>query len=403
MVEHHPDFPHAGTRAAICRFGAQGLCATVCAIACILAALNAVPPAASAQTRATAADIRGSVRDESEAVVPGVAVMVANPAAGIVRTAMTGADGRFSVPALPVGMYAVRAELVRVRVQVLKTRRPHGGISRGRIDHAASLSRHRTGSPSWRPSPRRSTPRRPRSPRVVSQQQIDNLPINGRNFISFAVITPGVNFDRSRNQGAAATSGLVFAGQRPRSNNITVDGLDNNDATVGSVRATFSQEAIREFQVLTNSYSAEFGKAAGGVLNIVTRSGTNTFDGNAFLYFRDKSLNARGYFEQLRLLPATPIELREGAVRPEAVRRHVRWSAQEGPQLLLPVVRAARRRQPRTLVTIDDTTLVADPPADRRSARRRRSCGRPAFPIETGHVPVRDRKAPSSWQSSITA
>ena len=110
---------------------------------------------------------------------------------------------------------------------------------------------------------------------VVSQQQIDSLPINGRNFISFSVITPGVTTDRTPQQGASATSGLTFAGQRARSNNITVDGLDNNDAAVGGVRATFSQEAVREFQVLTNSYSAEFGKASGGVVNIVTKSGTN--------------------------------------------------------------------------------------------------------------------------------
>ena len=111
---------------------------------------------------------------------------------------------------------------------------------------------------------------------MVSQQQIENLPINGRNFISFSVITPGVSTDQTPQQGASATSGLTFAGQRARSNNITVDGLDNNDITVGSVRATFSQEAVREFQVLTNSYSAEFGKASGGVVNIVTKSGTNT-------------------------------------------------------------------------------------------------------------------------------
>src|SRR3990172_11513429 len=99
--------------------------------------------------------------------------------------------------------------------------------------------------------------------------------ISGRNFISFWVIPPGVTTDRTPQQGASATSGLTFAGQRARSNNITVDGVDNNDATVGSVRAVFSQEAVREFQVLTNPYSAEFGKASGGVVNIVTKSGTN--------------------------------------------------------------------------------------------------------------------------------
>ena len=86
---------------------------------------------------------------------------------------------------------------------------------------------------------------------LVNQQQIDSLPINGRNFISFSVITPGVTTDRTPQQGSTLTSGLSFTGQRARSNNIMVDGLDNNDLVVGAVRATFSQEAIREFQVLT--------------------------------------------------------------------------------------------------------------------------------------------------------
>src|SRR5262249_26149760 len=93
---------------------------------------------------------------------------------------------------------------------------------------------------------------------LISQRQIDALPINGRNFISFSVITPGVAPDHTPQQGASITSGLSFGGQRARGNNIMVDGFDNNDVFVGAVRATFSQEAVREFQVLPNSYTAEF-------------------------------------------------------------------------------------------------------------------------------------------------
>src|SRR5205085_2046821 len=133
---------------------------------------------------------------------------------------------------------------------------------------------------------------------VVGQEQIDSLPTNGRNFLSFTVITPGVTTDRTPQQGASATSGLSFGGQRARSNNIMVDGVDNNDPIVGAVRATFSQEAIQEFQVLTNSYSAEFGKASGGVVNIITRSGTNDLKGNAFYFFRNDSLNEKSIFER---------------------------------------------------------------------------------------------------------
>src|SRR4029078_4264971 len=133
---------------------------------------------------------------------------------------------------------------------------------------------------------------------VVSRDQIERLPSNGRNFMSFSVITPGVSIDHTPQQGVTTTYGLSFTGQRGRSNNVMVDGLDNNDPVVGAVRATFSQEAVREFQVLTNSYSAEFGKASGGVVNIVTKSGTNEISGNAFAFVRDDSLNAKDHFEQ---------------------------------------------------------------------------------------------------------
>src|SRR5262249_60130038 len=110
---------------------------------------------------------------------------------------------------------------------------------------------------------------------VINQEQIDSLPINGRNFIGFSILTPGVTTDRTPQQGASATSGLSFGGQRARSNNIMVDGYDNNDHVVGAVRATFSQEAIQEFQVLTNSYSAEFGKASAGAATTLTPPAPN--------------------------------------------------------------------------------------------------------------------------------
>jgi hypothetical protein len=131
---------------------------------------------------------------------------------------------------------------------------------------------------------------------VIGQEQIDSLPTNGRNFLSFSVLTPGVTTDRTPQQGASATSGLTFGGQRARSNNIMVDGLDNNDPIVGSVRATFSQEAVREFQVVTNQFAPEFGVAGGGLVNVVSRSGTNDYHGNLFYFMRNESLDGRNAF-----------------------------------------------------------------------------------------------------------
>ena len=219
---------------------------------------------------------------------------------------------------------------------------------------------------------------------VVSQQQIENLPINGRNFISFSVITPGVSSDQTPQQGASATSGLTFAGQRARSNNITVDGLDNNDITIGSVRAVFSQEAVREFQVLTNSYSAELGKAAGGVVNIVTRSGTNRPSGNAFFFGRDKALNAKNHFE--KFAPDGSRIDREKAPFSQK---------QFGGILGGPIVRdktfyfASFERldaSASNFVTIDDTTPIIVPGRSATFTAAQILSGA-GFPVETGNVP----------------
>ena len=176
---------------------------------------------------------------------------------------------------------------------------------------------------------------------------------------------------------------MSFAGQRARSNNITVDGLNNNDPVLGSVRATFSQEAVREFQVLTNSYAPEFGKATGGVLNIVTKSGANEVRGNAFFFARDRALNARGRFEQVDPF-GEPVDVEKAPYSQEQTGPRSAAAAPQ-PDVLLPVVRASRRRrqQPRD---IDDRAVIRHPflgtPLARRPASSRRR-----LPVETGNVP----------------
>jgi len=258
--------------------------------------LLALAPNGLAQARLTGADLEGTVRDESGAVLPGATVTAANVATNLTRIATTDGHGRFVVPALPPGRYRVTVELGGFA----KATREGTELLLGQsidVDFSLKLAGTQEEITVAAEAPIVDVHDTSVS-EVVGQQQIDNLPINGRNFISFSVITPGATVDLTPQQGASATSGLSFAGQRARSNNIMVDGLDNNDAVVGAVRAVFSQEAIREFQVLTNSYSAEFGKASGGVVNIVTKSGTNEFHGNGFFYLRDKSLNAKDHFEE---------------------------------------------------------------------------------------------------------
>ena len=213
-------------------------------LACAL--LLTMPPLAPAQARLTGADVAGTVTDQTGGALPGCEITVTNVETSLSRSATTSVAGRYKVPALPPGTYVVGASLPGFQTQRLEHitllvsqdvaidfTLPIATASIATVTAAASVvSTGRTDVSS-----------------VVVQQQIDRLPVNGRNFISFAAITPGVTIDRTPGQGSATTSGLSFAGQRARSNNVMVDGLDNNDLSTGGVRATFSQEAVREFQV----------------------------------------------------------------------------------------------------------------------------------------------------------
>jgi len=127
---------------------------------------------------------------------------------------------------------------------------------------------------------------------TIGQRRIDNLPINGRNYINFTLTDSQVVRDNAPNTGAAPTSGLNMSGQRARSNLVNVDGADATDNSTNGVRSTVSQEAVQEFQIITNSYAAEYGRASGGVVNIITRSGTNAFHGDVFGFLRDRNLQA---------------------------------------------------------------------------------------------------------------
>lgn len=343
----------------------------------------AVPVYGSGQTRATTADLTGTIVDQQSAVLPGATVTSTNRDTNYSRSATTDETGRFLIPALPPGTYAVRAELqgfsprnlsdvvlslgsqVDVRLQLNVA----GGQELVVVAGVAPVV----------------DPQKTVVSNVITQDQIEHLPINGRSFIGFSLLAPGVSTDRTPQQGASGTSGLTFAGQRARSNNITVDGLDNNDSSIGAVRATFSQEAVREFQVLTSSYSAEFGKASGGVVNIVTKSGTNTLGGNVFYFGRDDMLNAKDHFEKFD-------------VAGNAITRDKAPYGQKqyGGTLGGPIAKdrtfyflSFERLEisANNFVTIDDTTPVVYAGQNFGTAAQiLRSAG---FPVQTGNAPYR--------------
>jgi len=270
----------------------------------------------------TGADIRGIVRDASSAVMYDASVVATNIETGVSRVTLTDRDGRYTLTGLPPGRYRMSAAYASFATQV-------------RNDIALLLGQVLSLDFNLPPAAQEVIVVLPATPllevdrtgvsTVIEGNQIDSLPINGRNFISFAALTPGV-VQTERAVPGAETSGLSFTGQRPQDNNLMVDGLDNNDRILGSALASLSQESVREFQVLTTAYSAEFGNAVGGVVNIVTKSGTNTRRGDLFLFHRNEHLNAKDYFERFDVF-GTPID------QPKAPYRQYQWGGTLGGPL----------------------------------------------------------------------
>ncbi|MBL0211368.1 MAG: TonB-dependent receptor [Holophagaceae bacterium] len=258
-----------------------------------LAALTTLSLSLSAQsTGVTTADLRGSVRTAAGVPVAKATVRLTQDATNQTRVLATDASGNYAFRLLPPGSYTLLVEAAgysskRVKDLVLRL----GSTMDFNVNLAgveASATVEVVGENTI------VDPTRTQVSTVIDNNLINNLPINRRRFEDFSLTTPGVSKANSPdNGGAAANSGLTFAGVNPRSNNVMVDGLDNNDASSGSVRSTFSQEAVQEFQVVANGFSAEYGRAAGGTVNVVTKSGGNQFGGAVFYFRREGSLDAR--------------------------------------------------------------------------------------------------------------
>ncbi|HXH37689.1 MAG TPA: TonB-dependent receptor, partial [Thermoanaerobaculia bacterium] len=246
--------------------------------------------------------VSGIVSDESGAVLPGVSITALNTATGLSRTAVSNPVGHYDIPLLPPGTYSVSSELSgfspvkydRIVVNVGSDSAVNFKLKQG-VSESVTVTAA---------APLVDTSRSEVSS-VVNEKAIQNLPTNGRNFIDFVLTTPGVVRD-------VRLGDISFAGQRGTLNSLVIDGA-NNDNTffgqalgrTGSGRAPyqFSQDAVKEFQVNTNSYSAEYGRAGGAVINVVTKSGTNEFHGTAFDFLRDRKYNANDFINTIQTPP----------------------------------------------------------------------------------------------------
>ena len=251
---------------------------------------------ARAQQGVSSATLAGRVEDAGGAAVGGATVVVAHLDTGGRLTAVSDGEGRYRFAYLPVGAYRLRAEcpgfaaysrelvLTLGQAADLTVRLSVAGVVES-VEVAAGAGVLEVS--------------RAQLSETILPREVDGLPLNGRNYLDLALLVPGASrtntgsVQRFAETSAVAGTGLSFAGQRNLNNGFVVDGLSANDDAANLAGTSFSQEVVREFQVVTSGGIAEFGRASGGVVNVVTKSGTNDFRGRVYGFLRNQRLDAR--------------------------------------------------------------------------------------------------------------
>jgi len=248
---------------------------------------------ASAQSQVGGASLNGTVTDASGAAVPNAKISVTSPSTGLSRNTQTSDAGLYVFSGLPVGQYDVTVDAQGFK-SVKRTGLQLEVGAAATLDIRLELGATQETVSVVADAPVVETTRSSASSNVT-EKAVANLPVNGRNFIDFTLLTPGVVRD-------VRGGDLSFAGQRGTSNTLLVDGADSNNLFYGQATGrtgfrpyAFSEDAVQQFQVNTVGYPAEIGRSGGGAINVVTRSGTNDFHGSAFEFYRDRALNANTF------------------------------------------------------------------------------------------------------------
>ena len=254
----------------------------------------------SVVAQVTTADLVGRVTDNTGAVLPGATITIKNDATGIVRTMPTNETGDYNFTLLPIGAYTVTMEL-----QGFTTQTGHVVLATGdraRLDARLGLSQVNESILVAAEAPLVQTDSATVGA-LVTEKAVQDLPVNGRNFVRLVQLVPGAfeGLPNGKSSGTAPddrrqTSAVSINGAPDNMNNQLIDGLDNNERAIGTIGVKPSIDAIAEVKVQTNMYTAEVGRTAGGVVNLITKSGTNSMHGSLFEFARNERFDARNFF-----------------------------------------------------------------------------------------------------------
>ncbi len=246
----------------------------------------------------------GSVLDKSGSSISGATVTAISQGTGVSRQTKTDDAGHYLIPLLPVSIYTLRvefqgfqtAESKDLRLQVDEARELNFTLAPSTVTSTVEVSGSAVAVETTNPS----------LGQVITAQEVSQLPLNGRDFVQLATLTPGTTQETNTNSffngapssevSARGSFSLSVGGSRPNSTDWLLDGNDNNELTAGGIAILSSIDSIQEFKVLTYNYSAEYGTRAGPTVLVTTKSGDNAFHGSLFEFFRNTSLDAKSFF-----------------------------------------------------------------------------------------------------------